>query len=184
MGVRFADGTALAVWDVMSEDDVVERELDCGAMGEVGDYERGGDTSVLVQDEQVGDARAVRALNEVWQDGVAPVEPDREREEQAELLGELVQPARRRARRRDEEVRVDDPRAGGVLVVVVVVVVTPAVVIVTVTRGGAGIVGPVVPNVRLVELEVCTQADVVCNVFWQGLCCARESVCVWWGVYR
>lgn len=47
---------------------------------------------MLVQDEQVRDARAVRALDKVRQNGVASVETDREREEQAELLGELGQP--------------------------------------------------------------------------------------------
>lgn len=89
MGVRLADGPALAVLDVMSEDDVVERELDRGAVGEMGDCERSRDASVLVQHKQVCDSRAVRPFNKLWQDGVAPVEPDREREEQAELLGEL-----------------------------------------------------------------------------------------------
>lgn len=39
MRVCLADGTALAVWDVMSENDIVEGELDGRAVGKMGDRE-------------------------------------------------------------------------------------------------------------------------------------------------
>lgn len=60
MWVCFADGAALGIWDVMAQNNVMEGELRCWPMGEMGDCEAGGNTPVLMEEEEVSYPRSER----------------------------------------------------------------------------------------------------------------------------
>ena len=57
-------------------------------MREVRDGEGGGNTAVLVEENDVGETGGVGALDEVWEHEIASVEADGRGEEEADFFGE------------------------------------------------------------------------------------------------
>lgn len=136
----------------------MEREERRGAVREMGDGQTCRDASVLVHDKQIGDARGQARARQLRQHSVSPVEPDRQREQQSQFLGELHQSRRRRPRRRDQRLGINQPRHAGVFVV-----------------DGRGRGRGIACCAGFVEFEVLAQLPVVGNVLGEGLA-AREGL--------
>ena len=92
MRVRFRDRPARGVGDVVSEEDIVQAEACGGAVREMGHRQRGGGSSVLVQEDEVRQAGGVCARDEVGEDEVPAVEADGGGEEEADFFGESGEP--------------------------------------------------------------------------------------------
>lgn len=86
--VALRDGTAGRVRDVGSEDNIVQGEAGCGTVREMGNGEGGGGTTVLMQQDHIGQSRRGCAGDKIGQNEVTTVETDGGGEEQANLFGE------------------------------------------------------------------------------------------------
>ena len=73
VGVGFRDCAARGIGDVVAEDDVVEAERCCWAVREVGDGEGGGCAAVFVEEDEIGEAAALGARDQIWEDEVTSV---------------------------------------------------------------------------------------------------------------
>lgn len=93
MRVAFRDSTTQTVWEVLSQDNVMQGERDGRPMRQVRDCHRCRCTSMLVQQYDVGQASRVARAHELRKDSVASVKTNRCRHQQTDLFGEGGQSA-------------------------------------------------------------------------------------------
>lgn len=117
VGVGFGDCAEGGIGDVVAENDVVEGETGGRPVGEMGDCQGGGGSSVLVQEDEIGKTGGIGAGDEIGEDEVAAVEPNRRGEEKADFFGESGETGGRGAGGCDENAGIGDTAEMGVFVV-------------------------------------------------------------------
>lgn len=117
VGVRFGDGAAGCVGNVVTEEYVVKAEGSRWPVGKMRDGEGGGSAAVFVQEDDVCQTAAFGTVHEVGQDEVAAIESDGGGEEKADFFGKGAQAGTGVARGGHQHARVYHSRQVGVFVV-------------------------------------------------------------------
>jgi hypothetical protein len=73
MWIAFGNRFAHRARDIVSQNNVVEREGCSWAMWEVGDSKCAGNATVFVEEDKVRQTRGIGGRNQRWEDEIAPV---------------------------------------------------------------------------------------------------------------
>lgn len=88
MRIRLGDCTSRGIWDVRSQNDVMQGERGGRTMGEMGDGHGSRGASMFMEEDDIGEGGSLCAGEQIGEDEVASIQSDRSRQKQTDLFRE------------------------------------------------------------------------------------------------